>query len=608
MYYSQEVIDEVLNGVDIVDVVSAHVHLQKKGAGYMGLCPFHNEKTPSFSVSSQRQTFHSFGCGVGGNAITFLMKYDNMGFQEALKQLADKAGVRLPEANYSKDVKERAQKREQLLAVNKDTATYYYRLLRSPRGSTGMKYLTGRALSPETMKKFGLGYADGRSSDLTSYLKEKGYDDSLLIEAGVCLFDEKRGLHDRFFNRVMFPIQDANSRVIGFGGRVMGDGKPKYLNTNDTPVFDKSRNLYGLNLAKRSRTGSFIICEGYMDVIAMHQAGFSQAIASLGTAFTPGQAALIRRYVKDVILSYDSDDAGVRAALRNIEILREAGLGAKVLDLRPYKDPDEFIKALGPGEFQKRIDGAENSFFYEIRMMKSSYQLEDPGERTRFQQEIARKLMVFENPAERENYLQDICRIHMIDPGIMRQLVGSYNKVSSGSSAAAAREQQQLARQRRQQARQDRSLTRQQKASLDKQKLLLTWLTDDPGLYRQIREYISPDSFSEGICRETAVRLWQRLEDGQTDPGRLASAVIASFETEEDQQAAAALLERRIPGIESPGEREKAFRELLEAVYNDSLGRLYDRSLTDPDALRRFTEGRQKQQKLKQLKLRLKST
>ena len=608
MYYSQEVIDEVLNGVDIVDVVSAHVHLQKKGAGYMGLCPFHNEKTPSFSVSSQRQTFHCFGCGVGGNAITFLMKYDNMGFQEALKQLADKAGVRLPEANYSKDAKERAQKREQLLAVNKDAATYYYRLLRSPRGSTGMKYLTGRALSPETMKKFGLGYADGRSSDLTSYLKEKGYEDSLLIEAGVCLFDEKRGLHDRFFNRVMFPIQDANSRVIGFGGRVMGDGKPKYLNTSDPPVFDKSRNLYGLNLAKRSRTGSFIICEGYMDVIAMHQAGFNQAIASLGTAFTPGQAALIRRYVKNVILSYDSDEAGVRAALRNIEILREAGLGAKVLDLRPYKDPDEFIKALGPGEFQKRIDGAENSFFYEIRMMKSSYHLEDPGERTRFQEEIAKKLMVFENPAERENYLQDICRIHMIDPAIMRQLVGSYNRVSSGSSAAAAREQQQLARQRRQRAREDRSMTRQQKASLDKQKLLLTWLTDDPGLYRQIREYISPDSFSEGICRETAIRLWRRLEDGHADNSRLASAVIASFETEEEQQAAAALLETRIPGIESPAEREKAFRELLEAVYNDSLGRLYDRSLTDAGALRQFTESRQKQQKLKQLKLHLKST
>ena len=549
MYYSQEVIDEVLNGVDIVDVVSAHVHLQKKGAGYMGLCPFHNEKTPSFSVSSQRQTFHCFGCGVGGNAITFLMKYDNMGFQEALKQLADKAGVRLPEANYSKDAKERAQKREQLLAVNKDAATYYYRLLRSPRGSTGMKYLTGRALSPETMKKFGLGYADGRSSDLTSYLKEKGYEDSLLIEAGVCLFDEKRGLHDRFFNRVMFPIQDANSRVIGFGGRVLGDGKPKYLNTSDTPVFDKSRNLYGLNLAKRSRTGSFIICEGYMDVIAMHQAGFNQAIASLGTAFTPGQAALIRRYVKNVILSYDSDEAGVRAALRNIEILREAGLGAKVLDLRPYKDPDEFIKALGPGEFQKRIDSAENSFFYEIRMMKSSYHLEDPGERTRFQEEIAKKLMVFENPAERENYLQDICRIHMIDPAIMRQLVGSYNRVSSGSSAAAAREQQQLARQRRQRAREDRSMTRQQKASLDKQKLLLTWLTDDPGLYRQIREYISPDSFSEGICRETAIRLWRRLEDGQADNSRLASAVIASFETEEEQQAAGP------SGDQDPGDR-----------------------------------------------------
>lgn len=239
------------------------------------------------------------------------------------------------------------------------------------------------------MKKFGLGYADGAASDLSSYLHSKGYADDLITEAGLAAFDEKRGLHDKFWNRVMFPIQDANHRVIGFGGRVMGDAKPKYLNSPETAIFDKSRNLYGLNFARTARTGNIILCEGYMDVIAMHQAGFGQAVASLGTAFTAGQAGLLKRYAEEVLLAYDSDGAGEGAALRAIGILKEAGLRARVIDMKPYKDPDEFVKNLGAEAFQERIDKAENSFFFELKILEKNYHLEDPESKTAFHREIA---------------------------------------------------------------------------------------------------------------------------------------------------------------------------------------------------------------------------
>ena len=405
MYYSQEVVDEVLANTDIVDVVSAHVHLKKQGKDYVGLCPFHNEKTPSFSVIPGKNMFYCFGCGAGGSAITFLMKYNNCTFQEAMQDLADRAQITLPAPNYSEETKKREKHRQDLLAVNKEAATYYYKLLRSRKGERGMKYFTDRALSAETMKMFGLGFADGARSDLTDHLRKKGFSDELILESDVAVFNEKQGLHDRFFNRVMFPIQDVRGRVIGFGGRVLGDAKPKYINSSDTQIFDKGRNLYALNLARRTKADHLILCEGYMDVIAMHQAGFNQAVASLGTAFTPGQAALLRRYTKRVLLAYDSDGAGVRAALRNIGILRNGGLESSVIDLRPHKDPDEFIKAEGKEAFQARIDKAENSFFYELRILSQSYRMDDPASRTAFHREIARKLCAFADEIERDNYI-----------------------------------------------------------------------------------------------------------------------------------------------------------------------------------------------------------
>ena len=343
MYYPDEKVEEVLRANNIVDVVGSYVHLQKKGANYFGLCPFHNEKSPSFSVSEPKQMFYCFGCGAGGNAATFLMKYENYSFQEALQTLADRAGIKLPEVNYSEEARKREEKRKLLLAVNKEAAVYYYRLLRSEKGRKGLRYLAERKLDRVTMRDFGLGYADGSGSDLTAHLKSCGYSDDVILEAGVAAFDEKRGMHDKFWNRVIFPIMDVRGQVIGFGGRVMGDAKPKYLNSPETEVFDKSRNLYGLNISRRSKAPYKILCEGYMDVISMHQAGFHEAVASLGTSFTEGQASLIKRYAQEVLLAYDSDGAGGRAALRSIGILKKAGIPCRVIDLRPCKDPDELF-------------------------------------------------------------------------------------------------------------------------------------------------------------------------------------------------------------------------------------------------------------------------
>ena len=295
MFYPDELIEEVRSRNDIVDVISGYVHLQKKGANYFGLCPFHNEKSPSFSVSRSKQMYYCFGCGAGGNVFTFLMEYENDTFPEAVKALADRAGISLPEADESEEAKREQSKRSRLLAINKEAAKYFYFQLRAKQGEPGLHYLRKRQLTDETIHRFGLGYANKTADDLVRYLKGKGYSEELIREAGLCNTDEKHGMYDKFWNRVMFPIEDINHRVIGFGGRVMGDGKPKYLNSPETPIFDKSRNLYGLNFARSSRKGNIILCEGYMDVIAMHQAGFNQAVASLGTAFTLGQAGLLKR-------------------------------------------------------------------------------------------------------------------------------------------------------------------------------------------------------------------------------------------------------------------------------------------------------------------------
>ena len=407
-YYSDELIEEVRSRNDIVDVIGSYVHLQKKGSTYFGLCPFHNEKTGSFSVSPNKQMYYCFGCGAGGNVFTFLMQYENFTFPEAMQELADRVGIELPKQEMTSAQRREADRRTQLLEINKEAAKYFYMLLRGPRGQRAHEYFKKRELSDETMQKFGLGYSDQYSDDLYKYLRSKGYDDEILKETGLVTIDEVRGGHDKFWNRAMFPIMDVNSRVIGFGGRVMGDAKPKYLNSPETMVFDKSRNLYGLNRARRTKKPYFLLCEGYMDVISLHQAGFTNAVASLGTALTPGHAALIRRYVQEVYLTYDSDGAGTRAALRAMPILRDAGITAKIIRMEPYKDPDEFIKNLGAEAFEERIQKARNGFMFSLEILERDYDMTSPEGRTDFMKEAARRLTEFDEEIERNNYIDAV--------------------------------------------------------------------------------------------------------------------------------------------------------------------------------------------------------
>jgi DNA primase len=574
MYYPDELVEEVRSKNNIVDVISGYVRLQKKGSNHWGLCPFHNEKSPSFAVSEPKQMYHCFGCGESGNVYTFLMKYENYSFPEAVKALADRAGVALPEVDTA-EMRKKANKRARLLEVNKEAAKFFYYQLRIPRGETGKKYLEKRELSEETMHRFGLGYAGKNGAELVQYLRSKGYEDELIKEAGLANFSERNGLVSQFWNRVMFPIQDINNRVIGFGGRVMGDGEPKYLNSPETPVFDKRRNLYGLNFARTAKSGNLIICEGYMDVIAMHQAGFTQAVASLGTAFTAEQAALMHRYTENVLLAYDSDGAGVKAALRGIGILREAGLTGKVINMKPYKDPDEFIKNLGKEAFQERIDNAENSFFFEIRILEEQYDLNDPEQKTKFHREIAGRLCRFAEDVERENYLQAVCDKYHINFENMRKLVLAY--AASGAAKPLERPKSGIQKKSSPEENVKRS-----------QRLMITWITDTPELYPKIRKYISVSDFTEPLYRTVVEKLFADLDEGKFNP----ASVISMFEDEDEQREAASLFNTNLPRLDTKQEQEKALHDILMAVKKNSY-EYYTANLgADVNAINKVIEGK----------------
>lgn len=584
MRYPEELIEEVRMKNDIVDVVSGYVRMQKKGSSYFGLCPFHNEKSPSFSVTPSKQMYYCFGCGAGGNVFTFIMNYENYTFGEAVKMLAERAGVDLPEVEYSEEQKKAESKRSRMLEINKEAAKFFYYQLRSNQGEIGRKYLQKRELSEETIHRFGLGYAGKYNNGLTQYLKQKGYSQELIKEAGLANVDEKRGMYDKFFNRVIFPIQDINHRVIGFGGRVMGDGQPKYLNSPETMIFDKSRNLYGLNFARTARKNNIILCEGYMDVIAMHQAGFTQAVASLGTAFTSGQANLLRRYTEEVLLAYDSDGAGTNAALRAIGILKEAGLTGKVISLEPHKDPDEFIKNLGAEAFQTRIDHAENSFFFEIRVLERDYDLKDPESKTKFHREIAKKLCNFSEEVERENYIEAIADKYHIGFENLRKMVVSYAS-KTGLVREAVRPKSGV----------QSSKNTPEEAAKKSQRVLLTWLTDEPHLYTKIKKYISPQDFTDKLYAQIAATLFEQLDAGTMNP----AGIISRFQDEEEQREAASVFNTKLEELETKQEREKALHDIILGVKRCSYEYYSAHLDADVNALTKVIEGKRALEELK---------
>ena len=556
MRYPEEVVEEVRMKNDIVDVISGYVKLQKKGSNYFGLCPFHNEKSPSFSVSPSKQMYYCFGCGAGGNVITFVMEYENYSFMEALQMLADRAGVALPKQEYSKEAKEAADLRTALLEINRMAANYYYYQLTNPQGEAGYRYLRDRQLSDDTIRHFGLGFANKTSDDLYRYLRAKGYDDRILKETGLVTIEE-RGAHDKFWNRVMFPIMDVNNRVIGFGGRVMGAGEPKYLNSPETKLFDKSRNLYGLNYARLSREKYILICEGYMDVIAMHQAGFTNAVASLGTAFTTQHAALLKRYTDKVVLTYDSDGAGTKAALRAIPILRDVGMSIRVLNMQPYKDPDEFIKNMGAEAFRERIEQARNSFLFEIDVLKRNYEMEDPEQKTEFYNQVAKKLCEFPEALERDNYLEAVSREFFINYEDLKRLV---NRMGARLGPVSPREEEESMSVKKKKDRED--------GKNQSQRLLLTWLIENPFLFDKIEGIITPDDFIEDLYHQVARMVFDGHAAGNLNPAEILNHFIND---EEQYRVVAGLFNASLKESLDNEEQKKAFSETIMKVKKNSL-------------------------------------
>ena len=558
MRYSDDIIEEVRSKNDIVDVVSQYVKLTRKGSSYFGLCPFHNEKTPSFSVTPGKQMYYCFGCGAGGNVFNFIMEYENYTFGEALKHLADRAGVELPKIEYSKEVRQKAQEKAELLEINKQAAQYFYYQLRTDKGQRGYEYLKNRGLSEETMRKFGLGYSDKFSDGLYRFLKSKGYQDERLRESGLFNVDERHGMYDKFWNRVIFPIMDVNNRVIGFGGRVMGDAKPKYLNSPETKIFDKSRNLYGLNIARTTRRKYLILCEGYMDVIAMHQAGFNNAVASLGTALTSGHASLLKRYTQEVLLLYDSDEAGIRAALRGIPILREAGVNSRVVSLKPYKDPDEFIKNMGPEAFEKRLDEAKDSFLFRVSVAEDEFPMEEPQGQNRFFERCAEMLLELKDELERNLYIDAIVKIYRGRYGISGEdLKKRVNTLALKGTPAEHRMQPKSGTSEKK---------KRESASDTSQKLMLTWLVTYPGIFDKVAQYLSPEDFVVPLYREVPQMLFRQREEGEVNPARL----LNSFPDSEEQREVASLFNAAIH-LENQQEQDRAFADTLLRIKQESL-------------------------------------
>ena len=501
-------LDELIARIDIVDLVSESVRLTKKGRNYWGLCPFHSEKTPSFSVSADKQIYKCFGCGKGGGAINFVMELDNLPFRDAVALLAKRAGLEVPDSGSSAGAKER---REKLLTINKQAARTFHRWLYAPEGADGLAYLQRRGLSRRTLTSFGLGFAPNRWDALIQELGQQGYDKRDLLDAGLAVSNQDGRIYDRFRNRVMFPIIDIRGEVIGFGGRVMDDSTPKYLNSPDTPVYNKSRNVFALNIAKKSKAGRVILTEGYMDTISLHQAGFDSAVASLGTALTPEHAQLLSRYFPEAIIAYDGDGAGVSATQRAIPPLERAGMKVRVLRVTGAKDPDEFIKQFGRDAFLRLLDQSENQVDYRLEQIRKKYDLSDDSQKVGFLQEAAQLLSSLPSAVEREIYGRHAAETAGVSPEAVAQEVKKAF-------------QRRLRKEQKQQERRDltpaiqlqpksRGLRYENIRSARAEEGVLRLLLLDPSLHRELTQ-LRPEEFSSPLLGKAYALLLRRAEEG----------------------------------------------------------------------------------------------
>jgi DNA primase len=575
MPFDNDIVDQVRSSNDIVDVVSSYVPLKKIGARYRGLCPFHNEKTPSFYVNGSMKIFKCFGCGESGDVFSFIEKIENVGFYEALEILAKRAGITLPERKYDSEGAARRSLKESIAVINKEAATYYYMMLRGPKGTKAYEYLKNRGLSDDTMRNFGLGFAGNYSNGLYNYLKEKGHSDDELSKSGLFSMGEK-GIYDKFWDRVIFPIMDVKGRVIAFGGRIMSkaENAPKYLNSPETELFLKSENLYGLHIAKKTKEKFFLLCEGYMDVIALHQAGFNNAVASLGTSLTERQAKKIKGYTDNVVITYDSDSPGKNAAKRAIPILKNEGLNVRILDMTPYKDPDELIVAKGADEYRKRIEQAVNGFDFEAKLLEESHDLEDPDSKTQFDHRIAETIARIDDPLARNNHINAAAKKYNIDAVELKRLVNSI-----GSALKIQEENEKI--------KTELKKTREIKpdaARKNTECLLLNTIIQYKNAYLAIKDVLKPDDFPD----ETEQKIYDFIcKDYERTGSAVGAGIIDKFEEAEERKKVADIL--MVSGDfedTNEDERRKAFADYVTAVKKAAIDRKAGEAMSAGDGER----------------------
>ena len=522
-YYPEDLIEEVRISNDIVDVVMEYVRLERKGKDYFGLCPFHKEKTPSFSVAPAKQIFYCFGCGTGGNVIQFIMKIENLSYIDSVKFLADRARIQLPDGD-SPEEKEKALIRKRLIEINTEAARFFFNMLNSSQGEKARWYLKNRNIHESTIRKFGIGYSSDSWDELFSYLREKGFEEEYILKSGLVLKNKTGKFYDRFRGRIMFPIFDVRGNVIAFGGRVMDSTNPKYMNSPETAIYNKRRNLYALNFAKNSGDKRLIIVEGYMDVISLHQSGIINTVASLGTALTESQGRILKKYAEEVIISYDADASGQSATMRGLDLLSEIGCQVKVLIVPDGKDPDEFIRKNGTDEFKKLVDSSLSLVEYKIKILKKNIDTNTIDGKIKFLNKTADILSKIDNNVEREMYIKKLAAQYKVsEESILSEVYKRIRKTVRLRTPAVIADGRK------------KVLRGLKKDEIDArlmhdERFLLALLCVDNSVYRAVSDKITLDLFSDSRNKEIAQKILERIEDGRgIVPGELLGMVEKSI-------------------------------------------------------------------------------
>ena len=546
MAFSESFLTELTERNDIVDVVSGYVRLGKKsGSNMFGLCPFHSEKTPSFSVSPDKQIYHCFGCGKGGGVINFIMEIENLSFPEAVEFLAKRAGMPMPEEENDRE----SRKRSRMLALNRDAARFFYAQLSTAQGGAARDYMAKRRIGPATAKNFGIGFAPDTWDSLEKAMREKGYTDFEMFDAGLVRKGKKGGYYDTFRNRLMFPVIDVRGNVIGFSGRILGDGEPKYMNSPETLVFNKSRNLFALNLAKKSKSGYIILSEGNIDVVSLHQAGFDSAVASLGTSLTPEQARLISRYTNQVIIAYDNDGAGIKAAQRAIGILEKLDLKVKVLRMSGAKDPDEFIKLKGADAFRNLLEASENQIDYRLRAVTDKYDLSVDEQKVEFLKEASDLVARLPGSVERQVYAMRVASMSGVSAdAVTKEVERRRKKLVTQARGSEARQQ---SRPERQLQPEDKALRYEDPSSAAAEEGIVRLLYLDPALAKSAA-LPAPEEFSSPALGHIYSVLRDKIERGETP----STATLGGALTGQEMSLLVSLLQK--PELLSRGDRALA--------------------------------------------------